>query len=343
MQKLKYRIIPRGAANGVVPFNLIFIDKKDVDDVGISYREACELMGKELKDDFASVNIIDRDAVTVTSDGIMADSAVVAFASVDRNIINKDFGFISVSEIPYSYKLLEEEPHMKQWNTDYYRGKRLYRGPSAEDRSPRDAHNENMTMSGRIANNNTGSEMMDLVEMTEILVPFLGQIEIMRDGNVLVGLAGPEISVGIGMVVRERQGRIFGWQYGAGMTAHRSGVYAKTVKSDYPAIVADKKVVAEYTIRALEAGMIPGLHIGCSPVVLSIAKAMGYPIAFDNITDRAWIELESVGISRKSLETPSKPLSRAEVIARADEILPGMTGGKKYKVSEICQIRYAEV
>ncbi|MGI6586167.1 MAG: hypothetical protein ACOX3L_09585 [Lutisporaceae bacterium] len=129
MQKLKYRIIPRGAANGVVPFNLIFIDKKDVDDVGISYREACELMGKELKDDFASVNIIDRDAVTVTSDGIMADSAVVAFASVDRNIINKDFGFISVSEIPYSYKLLEEEPHMKQWNTDYYRGKRLYRGP----------------------------------------------------------------------------------------------------------------------------------------------------------------------------------------------------------------------
>ncbi|MGI6586166.1 MAG: hypothetical protein ACOX3L_09580 [Lutisporaceae bacterium] len=161
-------------------------------------------------------------------------------------------------------------------------------------------------MSGRIANNNTGSEMMDLVEMTEILVPFLGQIEIMRDGNVLVGLAGPEISVGIGMVVRERQGRIFGWQYGAGMTAHRSGVYAKTVKSDYPAIVADKKVVAEYTIRALEAGMIPGLHIGCSPVVLSIAKAMGYPIAFDNITDRAWIELESVGISRKSLETPFK-------------------------------------
>ena len=92
-------------------------------------------------------------------------------------------------------------------------------------------------------NNNTGSEMMNLVDMTEILVTFLGQIEIMRGGEILVGLAGPEISVGIGMVVRERRGRIFGWNYGPGKTAHRSGIYAKTVKCDYPVICACKKRV----------------------------------------------------------------------------------------------------
>ena len=344
--KLKYRIVPEGAANGVVPINLVFIDKKDVDEANITYKEACEIVGKDLGDDCASIDILDMDAVTVTSDGIMADGAVVAFASVDHGKINVDFGFLNVSEIPYSYTLKQEEPHMKQWDTAYYRGRRLYRGPSAEDRIPRDPHNENMTMSGRIANNNTGSEMMNLVDMTEILVPYFGMMEIMKDedGAVLVDAeAGPEVSVGIGMVVRERQGRIFGWQYGAGMTAHRSGVYAKTVKSDYPAVAGDKKVIAEYTIRALEAGMVPGLHIGSSPVVLSIAKAMGYPIAYDNITENAWIELESVGLSREELEKPVDPMTREEVLARADEVLPGLVNGVKYKASEICQIRYAEI
>ena len=342
VQKLKYRIIPKEAADGVVPLNLVFVDKKDVDDAGLPYRDACELVGKEFRDDCASVNIIDRDAVTVTSDGVMADSAVVAFASVDHGIINRDYGFMNVSEIPYTYELLAEEPHMRQWNTVYYSGKRLHRGPGLEDRKRLETHNEHMTITGRVTNNNTGSEMMNLVEMTEILVPFLGQIEIMRDGNVLIGLAGPEISVGIGMVVRERRGRIFGWNYGPGKTAHRSRTFAKTVKCDYAAICACKNVVAEYAIRALEAGTVPGLSISCSPVMLSVAKAMGHPIAFDNIEADAWIELESIGITRADLEKPSKPLTREEVIARADEILPGMTTGKKYRVSEICQIRYAE-
>ena len=101
-------------------------------------------------------------------------------------------------------------------------------------------------------------------------------------------------------------------------------------------------MLAEYTIRALESGTIPGLSISCSPVVLSVAKALGHPIAFDNIEANAWIELESIGITRADLEKPSKPLTREEVIARADEIIPGMTTAKKYKVSEICLTRYAE-
>ena len=340
MPKLQYRLLPAGAADGSIPLNLAFIDKRDISP-DMSYREACQLVADDLRDTALTINIIDQDSITVTSDGILADSAVVAFASADHGVINANYGFMNVSEIPHSLQRIIDEPHMQQWNSPFYRGKRLYRGPSLADKAPRTPHNENMTISGRMANNNTGSEMMDLVAMTEILMPFFAQIQVMRDGNVVIGLSGPEISVGIGMVVCEEQGRIFGKQYRAGATAHRSGVYAKTVKSDIPAIVAEKKVVAEYTIRALEIGMVPGLHIGCSPVVLSIAKAMGYPIALDNITADAWVELESIGITRKSLEEKVTPLSREEAIKRADAILPGMNGGKTYPVSAICQIRTA--
>lgn len=340
--KLKYRLVPQGAADGVVPINLAFIDKQDIDEAGLTYKEACAMVGRDFKNDPVTINVIDQAAVTVTSDGIMNDGAVVAFACADYGKINKDFGVMSVSEMPYSEALMAEEPHMKQWNTEHYCGRRLYRGPSPEDRKPLDSHNEHMTMTGRITNNNTGSEMMNVVEMTEILALFTGQMEIMKGGDLLIGIAGPDVSVGIGMVVRERRGRIFGWNYGAGKTAHNSGIYAKTVKSDYPAIAADKKIVAEYTLRALDIGMVPGLHIGCSPVVLSIAKAYGKPIALDNIEAAAWVELESIGITREKLSAPSKSMSREEILAHADEILPGMETAKKYKASEICQIRYAE-
>lgn len=343
IMKLKYRLIPEGAADGVVPINLAFIDKKDVDDLHISYKEACQMVATDLNKVAVTVNVIDCDAVTVTSDGIMSDGgAIVAFAAADRGTINNEFGYMLVSESPYTEKMIAEEPHMKQWNSDFYRGKRLHRGPSAEDRKPLDSHNENMVMTGRITNNNTGSEMMNVVDMTEILVPIFGQMQIMRDGDLLLGVAGPVVSVGIGMVVRERQGRIFGWNYGPGKTAHNSGKYAKTVKSDYPMLAGDKKVVAEYTLRALDLGLVAALDLGSSPVVLSVAKAYGKPIALDNIEENAWVELESVGITREKLEAPSKVMSREEIIANADTVLPGMEDGKKYKASELVEIRYAE-
>ncbi len=340
--KMKYRILPAGAADGMVPFHLIFIDKKDVDDAGLTYLEACQKIADEYKDTCGAVDIIDLNAVTVSSDGIMGDAAVVAFASIDHGKINKDFGFINVSEIPYYQGIVKDEPHMTQWNSKYYAGKRLYRGPSTEDRGYRNVHNENMTMTGRIANNNTGSEMMNLVEMSEILVPCFGMNQIMRNGDLLIGRAGAEVSVGIGMVVREQRGRIFQWSYGAGKTAHNSGEYARTVKSDFPAVAAPKSVHAEYTLRALECGLVPGQELGCSPVVLSIAKAGGFPIAFDKIEDRAWIELESVGIHKADLEKPSTPMSREEIIAKADEILPGLPEAKLYKHSEVVEIREIE-
>jgi len=346
MSKFRYRIIPQGAADGIVPLNLVYIDKKDIDAAGISAFDACKAVGKALGDDCAAVNVMDMDAITVTSDGIVADGAVVALAAVDHAMMNKVFGFMNVSEITYSDKVIKDEPHMKQWLEDCYKGRKLFRGPNTQDRGERSSHNENMSMTGRIVNNNTGSETMNVVDMTEILIPFFGQYEIMTGGEVLIGIAGPVVSVGIGMVVSERHGRIFGsdnlGSYRAGMTAHNSGVFAKTVKQDYPVIASKKSVLAEYTLRALDIGLVPGKDIGSSPAVLSLAKAYGKPIAFDNITERAWIELESVGITRQWLKEAVKPMSRSEIIAHADEIIPGVENGKVYKVSDLVEFKEAE-
>ena len=340
MSKLKYRLLPEGAADNMLKLNLIYVDKKDVVDAGLNYRQACDLVAKDFAGP-AAIDIIDLDAVTVTSDGIMVDMAVVAFASCDHGKIADPYGFISVSERPYSNELVESEPHLRQWDANYP-GKRLYRGPSPEDRGPREPHNENMTISGRMANNNTGSEMFNLVDMTEVLTPVYGMLSIMQDGEVLVDYAGPEISVGIGMVVREHGGRIFGWSYGAGQTAHRSGIYAKTVKADVPAIVGPKQMLAEYTLRALDAKMVPGRDISCSPAVMSIARAYGAPVDLDNISHDAWVELESIGITRAWMEEEHKIYTREELLAHADEVVPGVSNCKRYKVSDLVQIRYAE-
>lgn len=230
-----------------------------------------------------------------------------------------------------------------QWDAiPAYSGKQLFRGPNFEDRWPRVPHNETQTITSRIANN-TGSEMMNVVDMTEVLVPAYGALEIMRDGEVLIGVAGPEISVGIGMVVYENYGRIFNRSYGAGKTAHNSGEYAKTVKSDYPAVAGRKSTLTEYTLRALEIGLVPGKDLGCSPAVLAIARAGGFPIAYDNIEERAWVELASVGITKEWLQQPVEKLSHDELVAKADEVVPGISDGKLFKVSDICEIHEADV
>lgn len=335
MATLKYRLIKKGAAEGRVPLNLIFVDKRDVQANGLTYRQACEILAKNFNEP-AAVDIIDMDAITVSSDGIIADYAVVAFASIDYNMINKDFGFLSVTEQNYSEKLLQEEPHMKQWDMiPENAGKQLFRGPNFQDRYPRVPHNETQTITGRIANNNTGSEMMDCIAMTEILVPAFGCYEIMTDGEVVIGKAGPEISVGIGMVVFETYGRIFNRSYGAGLTAHNSGEYAKTVKSDYPVIAARKSTLAKYVLKALDLGLVVGRDLGCSPVNLAIARAGGYAIDYDNIEERAWVELNSVGITKEWLQEKVDPMTPDQIIANADDILPGLSDGKKFKVSDI--------
>ena len=85
------------------------------------------------------------------------------------------------------------------------------------------------------------------------------------------------------MTVAEQFGRVFPHpQFHAGETAHNSGAYAKTLKQWIPCIVCDKKVIAEKTIRAIECGCVPARELGCSPVVLSVARAMGTEIDFDS-------------------------------------------------------------
>lgn len=340
--KLKYRLVPQGAANGVVPLNWVFLEKKDIENCGLTDIQAVKLIGKELGSDCAAVNIMDMDAITVTSDGIIAPGAVVGLASVDHGMINEEYGYLHVTEIPFTEQLIAEEPHMKLWLTEPYRGKKLFRGPNTKDRGTRSPHNENMTMSGRICNNNVGSEVMNMLEMTEILGLFFGMRQLMIGGDVLIGKAGPVVSVGIGMIVSERHGRIFGGDnlgaYRAGMTAHNSGEYAKTVKSDVAAIAAPKSVLAEYALRAMDIGLVPGRDIGSSPANLCLAKAYGKPIDYDNITDRAWIELNSLGITREFLEDRKAPLSREEVIAQADSIIPGLDGASRYSSDEVVKI-----
>ena len=53
--KLKYRIIPKGAADGTVPLNWAFIDKKDILEAGLTDLEACKVIGKDLGEDCAAV------------------------------------------------------------------------------------------------------------------------------------------------------------------------------------------------------------------------------------------------------------------------------------------------
>lgn len=347
--KLKYRVIPKGAADGAMPLDWVFIDEKDIKKAALTNFEAVKVIANEYKDSYAAVDIVDLDAVSVTSDGIMNPIAVTAIASVDHGMVNKTYGYMPISETPEYEGIFEDEPHMRQWHLDQFKGKPLHRGPNAKDRgTERAGHNENMTLTGRIANNNCGSEAFNMVEMTEALVFMSAANELMRDGEVTVCVAGPEVSVGIGMVVSERWGRIFGGSnlggYKAGMSAHNSGEYAKTVKSDYPAFAAPKEKFMKLMLDALDTGLIVGRHLGPSPALISTAHAYGTPIDIDHISDRAWIELESVGISKEEMSKPvAKPYTREEMIAHAEEIIPGMKNAKRYKASEVVDIKEVEV
>ncbi len=210
--------------------------------------------------------------------------------------------------------------------------KKMFRGPNPKDKK---IPVHNVVITGRASNNNSATEMMNIITMDEVLFPILGQLECMHHGDVLVGMTGQVISVGIGMTVAEMYGRVFPHpQFEAGDTAHGSGAYAKTLKQYIPCIVCDKKVIARLTIRALQCGCVPARDIGCSPVVLSIARAMGTPIDFDRITPAAQAELDSIGCTREWMKQTSH-MTAEEVIAHADEILPGVEQAKKYHADDL--------
>lgn len=339
MSKFTIRLIKQGAGpKGQVPLNIALIDKKDILEAGLSIEEAMKAVAKEVKGP-VGINIFDLDAVTTSSDGIMLKGAIIAMGAGDVGKIHKEFGILYMEEMPYSEELLKEEPHLKQWD-EYYKGKKLFRGPDPKKKLI-PVHNAVMT--GKAVNNNSATEMMNAVTMEEILLPIFGQLQLMKDEPVVIGNTGEFISVGIGMTVAEKYGRVFPTrQFKAGETAHGSGEYAKTLKKTIPCVVAPKSILAKHILQALKCGMIPARHIGCSPAVLCVAKALGASIDFDNITQKAEVELASVGLTMGYLKSPNKKLKEEEIIEKADEIIPGVDEPVLVKAEDLFKKIYIE-
>lgn len=335
MAVLKYKMIPEGKIGEyTIPLNIVFVDIKDIKASGLDADEAVTRIASTLPGP-AGISVFDMEAVTTTSDGIMVQGAIIKMAASDHGKINQDFGRLDMEEMPYSEKLIEEEPHLKQWEASF-QGRKLFRGPDPQKKI---IPVHNVCISGRASNNNSATEMMNIVTMEEILLPIMGQLEVLQDGEVLVGLTGGIISVGIGMTVAEQYGRVFPTrQFKAGETAHGSGEYAQTLKREIPCIVSNKKSFAKAIIKALNAGMIPGKDIGCSPANMTVAKYLGKPIDVDNIQENAWEELSSVGFSKEWVASDVELLTEDQVLEKADELIPGVTNPIKKKVSEIVKV-----
>jgi len=333
MKKLKIRLMEKGT--GVkqgVPINMAFVDLKDIKAIDITEEEAANIIAEYL-DSPVAINIFNMDAITTTSDGIVVESAITTMAAGDKGKIHPEFGILNMEAMEVTEDLITEEPHLKQIEAYNFEDNILFRGPNpAKKLIP--VHN--VVMTGAAINNNSATEVMNAVTMEEMLLPYLGQKQIMEDGDILLGVTGQEISVGIGMTVAEKFGRVFPTrQFKAGETAHGSGDYAKTLKENIPIIVAPKDVLAKYIIRALEAGMIPGKDIGCSPAVLNVAHSLGTKIDLDNINDSAWEELNSIGIKKEDLEKPSPQMTKEEIIETIEEIIPGVSKPKRVDSKDV--------
>jgi hypothetical protein len=327
MKKLKIRLMEKGT--GVkqgVPINMAFVDLKDIKAIDITEEEAANIIAEYL-DSPVAINIFDMDAITTTSDGIVVESAITTMAAGDKGKVHPEFGILNMEAMEVTENLITEEPHLKQIKAYNFEDNILFRGPNpAKKLIP--VHN--VVMTGAAINNNSATEVMNAVTMEEMLLPYLGQKQIMEDGDILLGVTGQEISVGIGMTVAEKFGRVFPTrQFSAGETAHGSGDYAKTLKENIPIIVAPKDVLAKYIIRALESGMVPGKDIGCSPAVLKVAHSLGTKIDLDNINNSAWEELNSIGIKKEDLEKPSPQMTKEEIIENVEKIIPGVSKPKR--------------
>lgn len=332
MKTIPVRLIKAGSyAAGNVPISIALIDLADVDTAGVARELVVEKVAQAVNGPVA-INVIDMKAVTTTSDGLVIEGAIVKMAAGDYGKVHKEFGMLSMEEIRVTQQLIHDEPHLRQIE-QFYPGRRFYRGPNPETKH---VPVHNAVISGRAVNNNSATEMMNVVTMEEILFPIMGQLQIMRDQEVMLGLTGCNISVGIGMTVAELYGRVFpSRQFRAGDTAHNSGEFAKTLKSHIPCIVAPKRVLARYILQALRIGMVPGKHLGCSPAVLACARAVGCPIALDNITPAARRELASIGIDDAFFDGSSELMTDSELLDRADEIIPGASTAKPVAIDTL--------
>lgn len=70
---------------------------------------------------------------------------------------------------------------------------------------------------------------------------------------------------------------------------------------------------------------------------------MGVEIAMDNITDKAYEELSSVGFTKEWMKEKVDILTPEEIIAQADDIIPGVVDGTKYNVPDLIKETTIEV
>jgi hypothetical protein len=274
------------------------------------------------------------DAITTTSDGLVVEGAIIVMAAADYGRIHPEFGILHMAEMAIHDALIEEEPHLLQ-AYKRFPGRKMFRGPKP---STKKIPIHNAVITGRVVNNNSATEMMNMLTMEEILLPILGQLQLMLDRDVLCGFTGEHISVGIGMTVAEKYGRVFPFrQFRAGDTAHASGEYSKTLKKHIPCVVAPKDVLATHIIAALQTGMLPGLHLGCSPAVIAVARALGAPIQYDAITPRAREELLSVGVDLNEPAGTTPILTPDEIIKNAAAIIPGVDKQVRVSADQLIQ------
>ncbi|MBD3419014.1 MAG: hypothetical protein GF398_02735 [Chitinivibrionales bacterium] len=339
MPDLLYRYIREGAGpRPYTPLHIALVDRENIDACGIGQDDAICAVAADVNAPVA-INIFDMQTATTTSDGLVVQGAIVRMGAGDNGVVHKEFGILSMACMEVTDELIEQEPHLAQVN-HFFPGRKLYRGPDpAEKLIP--IHN--VVMTGRAVNNNSATEMMNVITMEEILFPILGQLQLMHDKPVLCGMSGQYLSVGVGMTVAEKFGRIFPTrQFPAGDTAHASGGYAKTLKSHIPCIVAPKPVLARCILRALDAGMVAGREIGCAPAVLAVSRAYGAEIAIDNITPKAREELLSLGID-VCAESTALRLSAEEIVARADQLIPGVDDAVLMQPEDIMEHRTVSI
>jgi hypothetical protein len=264
----------------------------------------------------------------------------VAIAASDKGRINESYGFLPMLESPWSEELVKEEPCLEAWDK-LYKGKRLFRGPDPRFKK---IPEHNAVITGRACNNNSASEIMNLVTMKEMLFPFLGLRSLFFGQDALVGLAGGELSVAIGMMVPETNGRIAPIPVcPAGDTLHSSGEYAQTLKAKLPTVTCVKPLLVDYIAKHLDAGMIPGLQLSVAPPILITATVLGKEIAWNRITGRAWLELDSIGYTKERFDSMKERMTLDELKARADELIPGMRGARLVHAADVVKEYTVEV
>lgn len=340
MAQLQYRLIPQGyIGDFYVPLNVAIVSVKGVEAAGLDLKAAAKAIGESVPGG-CCIDIIDKDSITVTTDGIICEGAVVAIAATYNGLMNANYGFSLMVEIPHDEETIKNETPLAAWDV-LWKGRKLYRGPLRPANSPVTKYN--FTATGRCCNCNSGSELFDLVTMREIIIPHTALLACYDGKKAMIGRSGDVMSVGIGMLVPESKGRITRViMCQCGDTLHRCGEDAKKLKRHIPAILCDKRDFAERVLQAMDAGMEVCVNLSCSPTNLMIARLSGHPANLDRITDRAWLELNSVGFTREYLES-IQPIPREELLSRANELLPCLEDSIPFDTSEVVKTCTIEV